>query len=55
MKYCEDAQKLLKINVVCGGGCPIVKRCPRLILEDITDEAVERLIKILLETMSEKE
>jgi len=45
MKYCGLAQRLLKINTVCGVGCPIYENCPQLIMEDATDKAIERAIK----------
>ena len=41
MGYCRDAQKLLKIKVVCGKDCPIYPNCPRLILQNANDEADE--------------
>ena len=47
-KYCRDALKLLKKKVVCGKDCPILEDCPRLIMEDATDIAVEKAIKAML-------
>jgi len=51
IKYCEDAYKLYGIKTVCGKGCPLFGYCPRLILEDDTDKAIERamgaMIKII--------
>ena len=55
MKYCKDAVKLLGKNVVCGRGCPIYgiagKKCPRLILEDATDSAIEKAILAMMEVL----
>ncbi len=49
IKYCKDATKLLKIHVVCGKDCPIFDKCPRLILEEATDKAIEESIKRMME------
>lgn len=54
MNYCKDALKLLKLKVFCGKQCPLYgvagELCPRLILEDATDTAInkamERMIKL---------
>jgi len=54
MKYCKDALKLLKKKVICGKDCPIIENCPRLIMEDATDKAVEEAIKRMLELIIEK-
>ena len=54
MKYCKDALKLLKRKVVCGKNCPIFLNCPRLILEDASDEAIDKAIKAMMEVMREK-
>ena len=51
MDYCKTALKLLKIKTICGAGCPIVKNCPRLILEEATDRAVEGAIEAMLKVM----
>jgi len=51
--YCKDATKLLKIEVVCGKRCPIFNNCPRLILEDATDKAIEKAIKRMIEVINE--
>ncbi len=48
MIYCKDALKLLKKKVVCGKGCPLLKNCPRLILEDALDEAIEKAMKAMI-------
>ena len=52
MGYCKDAWKLLKIKVICGRVCPIYgdagEECPRLILEDATDIAIEKAIKAMM-------
>ena len=47
--FCKDALKLLNINVVCGNDCPIYTNCPRLILEDSVDMAIETAIKRMIE------
>ena len=47
--FCKDAQKLLRIHVVCGKDCPIYDNCPRLILEDGADRAIETAIKRMIE------
>ncbi len=52
MSYCKDALKLLGEKVICGKDCPILKNCPRLILEDDTDIAIEKAIKALLKIRS---
>ena len=52
--YCKDALKLLKRKVVCGKDCPILSNCPRLIMEDATDQAIEQAIKAMMEVISEK-
>ena len=53
MEYCKDAWRFLKVKVVCGKGCPIYggagEKCPRLILEDATDIAIEKAIKAMME------
>ena len=48
MRYCKDAQKLLHKKVVCGKDCPILKNCPRLILEDATDIAISMAIEAMI-------
>ena len=52
MKYCKDALKLLKKKIVCGKDCPIYglvgEDCPRLILENANDIAIEKAIRALL-------
>ena len=48
MSYCKDAFSLLKMKMVCGKDCPIFKNCPRLILEDATDIAIEKAIKAMM-------
>ena len=48
MNYCKDATRLLKINVICGKDCPIFENCPRLILEDATDKAIEKAIEAMI-------
>ena len=55
MKYCKDALKLLKIKVVCGKDCPIVNDCPRLIIEDATDIAIEEAIKAMIRSYMDAE
>ena len=55
MTYCKDAKKLLGIDVVCGKDCPIIRKCPRLIMEDATDKAISKAIETLIKVMkSEK-
>ena len=61
MKYCKDALKLLGIKIVCGKDCPILKTCPRLIMEDaglkidaISNKAIEKAIKAMIRSLSEK-
>lgn len=54
MEHCKDALRLLGIKVVCGKDCPITKNCPRLILEDATDMAIEQAITAMMEAMGEK-
>ncbi len=46
--YCKDALQLLNIKTVCGDTCPIFKNCPRLILEDATDEAINEAVKEMI-------
>ncbi len=48
MTYCKDADQLLGKQVVCGDPCPLLANCPRLILEDATDDAVRRAIHALM-------
>lgn len=48
-KYCDDALKLSNIKIVCGKDCPLFKNCPRLILEDATDEAINEAIEVMIE------
>lgn len=48
IQYCKDASKLLKKKVICGKGCPILNNCPRLILEDATDGAIEKAIAAMI-------
>ena len=54
MKYCKDALKLLGRKVICGKGCPLLDRCPRLIMEDATDIAIEKAMIAMMEIVSEK-
>jgi len=54
MRYCKDAKKLLGIDTVCGINCPIYKNCPRLILEDATDKAITKAMKIMIKTLKRK-
>ena len=54
MRYCRDALKLLKKKVVCGLTCPIFGKCPRLILEDATDAAIDKAIQAMMGVISEK-
>lgn len=48
MKYCKDAWKLLGKKIVCGRDCPMVKNCPRSIMEDATDEGINRAIEAMI-------
>jgi len=48
MKYCKDALRLLKKKVICGKDCPILKNCPRLILEDAIDIVIEKVIEAII-------
>lgn len=52
--YCKDALKLLKKKVVCGKDCPILTSCPRLILEDATDIAIEKAIEAMFKAREKK-
>ena len=52
--YCGVALKLLGRKLVCGKDCPIFKRCPRLILEDASDEAVDKAISAMMEVVCAK-
>jgi len=52
MNYCKDAFKLLRKKIICGKDCPIFEKCPRLILEDATDIAIERAISEMIEIVS---
>lgn len=54
MNYCKDALKLLKVKVVCGQGCPLFDNCPRLIIEEATDMAIEKAILAMIGVMNEK-
>ncbi len=48
MKYCKDALKLIGKKVICGENCPIIKNCPRIIMEDATDEAIDKAIEAMV-------
>ncbi len=48
VNYCEDALKLLGKKVECGKKCPIFDNCPRLILEDMTEAAIEKAMEAML-------
>ena len=52
--YCKDALKLLNKKIVCGKDCPIFNKCPRLIMEDATDKAIELSIKRMMEVICKK-
>ena len=54
MTYCKDALKLLNKKIICGKNCPILDRCPRLIMEDATDKAIEEAIKRMMEVVCGK-
>ena len=51
--YCKWARKMLRRNIVCGSDCPILTRCPMIILEDANAEAVERATEALIEICQE--
>ncbi len=51
MNYCRDASRLLGKKVICGRGCPILEDCPRLIMEDATDKAIEDAIEAMVQAM----
>ena len=51
MDYCLDALKLLKRKVNCGDECPIINNCPRLILENASDNAIEKAIQAMIEAI----
>jgi hypothetical protein len=48
-KYCKDALQLLGIKTVCGADCPLLKKCPRLILEDATDAAITEAMQTMIQ------
>lgn len=54
VKYCQDAKKLLGIEVECGKECPLLKSCPRIILEDAIDKAVSKAINVMMRCLIEK-
>ena len=54
MTYCKDALNLLGKKIICGKACPILKNCPRLILEDASDMAIEKAIKAMFKARREK-
>lgn len=49
--FCKDAKRWLKIEVICGKDCPIVKKCPRLIMEDANDKAIEQAMLAMKEVI----
>ncbi len=51
--YCKDALKLLRRKVICGKDCPILKNCPRLIMENATDIAIDRAISAMIKVKEE--
>lgn len=53
MNYCKLAQKVLKRDIICGKDCPLLENCPRLILENASDEAIEKATNALLESLKE--
>ena len=55
MDYCQDAKKMLGIKVICGQECPLIDKCPRLILEDLTEEAIEKAIEAMVEAVKRDE
>ena len=42
------AQEILKEDIVCSAECPLTEDCPRLIMEDATDEAVEKALDAMI-------
>ncbi len=54
MDYCKDALKLIGKKVICGENCPIIKNCPRIIMEDATDEAIDKAIEAMVKIKREK-
>lgn len=48
MRYCKDAFTLKGIKVVCGKKCPLLSKCPRLILEDALDIGLEKATNALI-------
>ncbi len=51
MKYCKLAKKILKRDIICGQECPLLEDCPRLIMEDATDEAVNKAVDAMIKSL----
>lgn len=54
MDYCKDALRLLHKKIIGCDTCPIMSECPRLILEDATDEAVDKAIEAMVKVLYRK-
>ncbi len=52
-KSCKLAKKILHRDIVCGKDCPLIKDCPRIILEDANDEAIERATDAMIKNLQE--
>jgi len=50
INYCNDAKELLEIDTVCEK-CPIYKTCPRIILEDAIDKAINKAMKVMIKNI----
>lgn len=53
--YCKDALKLLRIKVICGKDCPLVGKCPRMILEEAVDVGIDRAVNAMVKIKVAKE
>ena len=53
-EYCPDALWLLGKRVICGKNCPLLTRCPRIILEEATDAGIEKAIRAIKEALVER-
>lgn len=51
--FCGLAKKIIKEDIICSGDCPLIEKCPRLIMEDAIDKAVESAVTAMIGLIKE--
>jgi len=52
--YCKDALQLAGVKTICGETCPLFKDCPRLILEDAADAAIDKAVEGMMRIVNRR-